>query len=208
MKTPSNRAHRQDKDESGPLRRCIASGESLPAESLIRFVIAPDGTLTPDLASELPGRGIWLTAHRDALAKALAGKAFSRAARRQIVPPPYLGDQIARLLLRRVVQLLGITRKAGVAAFGREKVEALVRTGKIGVLIAASDGAEDGKQKLLRLAKAVRPDVCYVDWMDGAELSLAFGKDNVIHAAIAQGRLADRFRVEAQRLLGFRGKPG
>ncbi len=206
MKTLPKKATRRDADENGPLRRCIATGESLPPERLIRFVLSPDGVLTPDLAAELPGRGIWVTANRDALDKAVAGKGFSRAARRQINLPPGLGDQIAALLLRRTMQLLGIARKAGVAITGREKVEAQARSGKIGVLIAASDGAQDGAAKLLRLAKAVKPDIFYVHWLSGAELSLAFGRDNVIHAAIAQGRLADRFVMEAGRLLGFRGK--
>ena len=206
MKTLPKKATRRDADENGPLRRCIATGESLPPERLIRFVLSPDGVLTPDLAAELPGRGIWVTANRDALDKAVAGKGFSRAARRQINLPPDLGDQIAALLLRRTMQLLGIARKAGVAITGREKVEAQARNGKIGVLIAASDGAEDGAAKLLRLAKAVNPDIFYVSWLNGTELSLAFGRDNVIHAAIAQGRLADRFVMEAGRLLGFSGK--
>lgn len=206
MKTLPKKATRRDADENGPLRRCIATGESLPPERLIRFVLSPDGVLTPDLAAELPGRGIWVTANLDALDKAVAGKGFSRAARRQINLPPDLGDQIAALLLRRTMQLLGIARKAGVAITGREKVEAQARNGKIGVLIAASDGAEDGAAKLLRLAKAVNPDIFYVSWLNGTELSLAFGRDNVIHAAIAQGRLADRFVMEAGRLLGFRGK--
>ncbi len=195
---------KRDADETGPLRRCIASGESLPPERLIRFVVSPDGVLVPDLAAELPGRGLWMTAHRDALAKVMAGKGFSRAARRQITVPADFGDQISALLLRRTMQLLGIARKAGVAICGREKVEAQARAGKIGVLIAASDGAEDGKAKLLRLAKAVTPDIFYVSWLSAAELSLAFGRENVIHAAIAQGRLADRFITEADRLLGFR----
>jgi len=208
MKTLQNRTAKREGEESGPLRRCIATGESLPPDRLIRFVIAPDGSLVPDLACELPGRGIWLTANRDALAKAGAGKAFSRAARRQVLVPPDLGDRISILLLRRTQQFLGIARKAGAAICGREKVEALARAGKIGVLLAASDGAEDGRQKLLRLAKALGPDIFYADWLTGAELSLAFGRENVIHAAITQGRLAERFKMEAERLLGFRGKPG
>lgn len=208
MKTLPKKGIKQDDGEIGPLRRCIASGESLPSERLIRFVVSPDGVLVPDLAAELPGRGIWMASHRDALAKAAAGKGFSRAAKRQITVPPDFGDQISALLLRRTMQLLGIARKAGVAICGREKVEAQARAGKIGVLIAASDGAEDGKSKLLRLAKAVAPDIFYVSWLSTAELSLAFGRENVIHAAIAKGRLADRFSTEANRLLGFRGKPG
>ncbi len=199
---------RPDPDERGPLRRCIASGESLPAERLIRFVVSPDGALVPDLAAELPGRGLWLSADRDALAKALSGKGFARAARRQITAPADLAERLEMLLLRRTMQMLGFARKAGAAVCGRDKVDSLARSGKIGVLIAASDAAEDGKTKLLRLAEAVSPGVACVSWISSAELGLAFGRENVIHAAIAQGRLADRFRVEAERLRGFRGKLG
>jgi len=118
------------------------------------------------------------------------------------------GDVVAGLLLRRTMQMLGFARKAGEAISGREKVEAQLRSGKIGVLITASDAAEDGKAKLQRLAQAVSPDMFYVTWLTAAELSLAFGRDNVIHAAITQGRLSDRFRHEAERLLGFRRKLG
>lgn len=208
MKTLPKQNPRRETDEDGPLRRCIATGESLPPERLIRFVVSPDGVLTPDLGAELPGRGIWLTANREMLDKTLAGKGFSRAARRQISLPPGLGELVAELLLRRTMQMLGFARKAGDAICGREKVEAQLRSGKVGVLIAASDGAEDGKSRLHRLAQAVTPDLFYVTCFSAAELSLAFGRDNVIHAAIAHGRLSDRFRVEAARLLDFRGKSG
>lgn len=187
------------------MRRCLASGQSLPADQLIRFVVSPDGVLIPDLAAELPGRGLWVSAARTALEKVLSGKGFLRAARRQIVISPDLADQVAALLARRTVQMLGFARKAGVAVCGREKAEALARAGKIGVLLAASDGAEDGIGKVARLATAVAPGTYRVNWLTGAELSLAFGRENVIHAAIAQGRMADRFRLEADRLHGFRG---
>jgi len=208
MKTLPKQKPRRETDEDGPLRRCIATGESMPPERLIRFVVSPDGVLTPDLGGDLPGRGIWLTANREILDKTIAGKGFIRAARRQISLPPNLGEMVSGLLLRRAMQMLGFARKAGDAICGREKVEAQLRSGKISVLIAASDGAEDGKSRLLRLAKAATPDIFYVTCLSTAELSLAFGRDNVIHAAIAHGRLSDRFRVEAARLLGFRGKSG
>jgi len=208
MKTLPKQKPEHETDETGPLRRCISSGARLPPERLIRFVVSPDGVLTPDLGAELPGRGIWICADQEMLAKAISGKGFSRAARRQISLPPDLGDVVAGLLLRRTMQMLGFARKAGEAISGREKVEAQLRSGKIGVLITASDAAEDGKAKLQRLAQAVSPDMFYVTWLTAAELSLAFGRDNVIHAAITQGRLSDRFRHEAERLLGFRRKLG
>lgn len=177
-------------------------------EGLIRFVVSPEGVVTPDLAATLPGRGLWVTAERAALQKVITAKGFARAARRQVQAQPDLVDQVAELLARRTLQMLGFARKAGAAVAGREKAEALARAGKIGVLLAASDGAEDGIARLMRLAQAVAPLTYRVTWLSGAELSLAFGRENVIHAAIAIGRMAERFRIEADRLHGFRGKSG
>lgn len=186
------------------MRRCVASGESLPVERLIRFVVAPDGALVPDLAADLPGRGVWLTASRNALDKALAAKAFARAARRQITVSQDFTTRIEALLARRAVDMLGFARKAGQAVCGREKVETMARGGKLGVLLCARDAAEDGKGKLQRLALAASPGTNVMDWLTSGELGLAFGRENVIHAAIAKGRMADRFMIEANRLAGFR----
>lgn len=186
------------------MRRCIASGESLPVERLIRFVVAPDGVLVPDLAADLPGRGVWLTASRMALEKALAARGFARAARRQITVPEDLAARIEALLVRRAVDMLGFARKAGEAVCGREKVDALARGGRVGVLLCASDAAEDGKGKLQRLALAASPGAIVIGWLTSGELGLAFGRENVIHAAIEKGRMADRFLIEANRLAGFR----
>ncbi|MFZ5912915.1 MAG: RNA-binding protein [Pseudomonadota bacterium] len=186
------------------MRRCVASGESLPVERLIRFVVAPDGALVPDLAADLPGRGVWLASNRKALEKALSVKAFARAARRQITAPEDFAVRIEALLARRGLDMLGFARKAGQAVCGREKVDALARGGRIGVLLCASDAAEDGKSKLQRLAQAASPGANMIDWFTSDELGLAFGRENVIHAAIAKGRMADRFLIEATRLAGFR----
>lgn len=179
---------------------------SLPTAQMIRFVIGPDNCLVADLAESLPGRGLWLQANRAALQTALKKQAFSRAARSKVVVADMDGfeQQLCELLGRRTLQMLGFARKAGEAVCGNAKVEALARAGKIGVLIAASDGAADGKGKLERLARAAAPLAAYVSCLSAVELGLAFGREHVIHAAITPGRLAGRFLREANRLSGFR----
>jgi predicted RNA-binding protein YlxR (DUF448 family) len=191
-------------DESGPFRRCIATGERQPKARLLRFVVAPDGTLTPDLAARLPGRGIWLTATREALALAIKKKAFSRAARGQVGIPPDLADRIETLLARRCLDAIGLARRADRAVAGYEKVREALRAahggGSGAILLAAADGAEDGIRKLAALA----PDLPTLRAFDAATLGKAFGRDHIVHALIAPGPLARRLAEDAGRLAGFR----
>ena len=189
------------------MRKCVATGQSLPCEGLIRCVVGPDNQLVADLGEELPGRGLWLTATADALHKALAQNAFSRSARCKVTIPEGFERTLVDLLARRCLQLLGFARKAGEAVSGQAKVEARVRAGKAGVLIAAADGAAEGKAKLERLALVTKPGTAIVTCLSAEELGLAFGREHVIHAAIVPGRLAERFAREACRLAGFRGSP-
>jgi len=193
-----------------PERRCIATGESGPTGPLIRFVLGPSGELVPDLAAKLPGRGVWLTADRALVAKAVAKKLFSRAFRTQVVPPPDLAGQLEALLVRRLVDLIGLARKAGQAVTGFEKVRARLQDGTAAVLVQASDGAADGKQKLSRLADGKLADGTLSDGagrievLSAQELGLAFGRDFAIHAALDRGGFADRAIGEAARLEGLR----
>lgn len=184
-------------------RRCLATGESRPREDLLRFVVAPDGRLVPDIGNELPGRGLWLTPTAEALARATARKAFQRAARAPVQVADDLAAQVERLLARRCLDLLGLARRAGQLVTGFEKVQDLLRREPVAALVAASDGGTDGRRKLRRLA----PDAPLVALFDRAELSLAIGRENVVHAALKPGGLARKFLREAARLSGFRAAP-
>ncbi len=185
-------------------RRCIASRESKPTAEMLRFVVGPDNTLVPDLAGRLPGRGIWLTAERDLLDLAVKKGAFAKAAKRKLTIPADLSTQVERILTRQVLDLLGLARRAGEARTGFEKVRALLKAGEVGVLIAASDGAADGRNKLRKLASAVSGDFYLLENLRSGELSLALGHENVVHAAVTFGGLAERIKREAVRLGGFR----
>lgn len=176
------------------------TGESGPAGRLIRFVLGPDGQVVPDLAGRLPGRGAWLTAERALVEKAVAKKLFSRAFRTQAGVPPDLADRLEALLVRRLMDLIGLARKAGQAVTGFEKVRARLREGGVGALLQARDGAADGRAKLTRLAG----DVPVIAVLDATELGLAFGRDFAIHAALDRGGFTDRALDEAARLAGLR----
>ncbi|MDH3668478.1 MAG: RNA-binding protein [Paracoccaceae bacterium] len=188
----------------GPERRCIATGESGPTGSLVRFVLGPGGQVVPDLAAKLPGRGVWLTADRNLVDRAVKKKLFSRAFRTQANAPADLAAALEEMIARRLIDLIGLARKAGQAVTGFEKVRARLKEGAAGVLFEAHDGAADGRQKLSRLAMASGAEVQIIDLLDSAELGLAFGRDFAIHAALDRGGFADRAIREAERLAGLR----
>ena len=191
----------KDRDESE--RRCIVTAEVQPKGGLIRFVVGPDGMIVPDLAEKLPGRGIWVSASRAAIEKAAAKGLFSRAARMPVKTPDSLADLVEAGLARRVVELVSLARKSGRAVAGFEKVKGWLAEGRAKVLLQASDGSERGKGKLWT-PEGGRWFGC----LTASELGLSFGRDHVIHSALALGGLTDKVIVEAGRLTGLRGHDG
>lgn len=185
-------------------RRCVATGDSKGREDLVRFVVAPDGSVVPDLEGRLPGRGLWLTPDRDLLDKTKLAATFARAAKEKVTVAPDLADRLERMLAQRCRDLLGLARRAGQAVMGYEQVRAFLRGGskaaQKGVLVAARDGAEGGREKLRHLA----PQLPLVEVLDSAEIGAAFGAGAVVHVALADGRLAQEFLQAAHRLAGLR----
>lgn len=189
-----------DEPETGPLRRCIVTGERLAKETMVRCVVGPDGMIVPDVGAALPGRGLWLTSRRDIVATAVKKRAFDRAARRSVTIPADLADRIEMLLVQRCREAVGLARRSGKAVAGFEKVGQAIRKGGVGLLLAASDGADDGRRKVAGMA----PGLPVMDRLNAAELGAAFGRDHVVHGAIGSGALAVRLRLDAARLAGFR----
>jgi hypothetical protein len=185
-------------------RRDIVTGETGPEAELIRFVAAPDGVVTPDLARKLPGRGLWVRAERTAIETASKKGLFSRAAKAPLKAPPDLADLVERLLARRCLEQLGLARREGVLISGFEKAAAAIRSGKARWVIEASDGAADGRRKVLSAAarSSDPPDVCGA--FSSEELGLATGLENVIHTVLLAGRRAERWTEEVRKLAGFR----
>jgi predicted RNA-binding protein YlxR (DUF448 family) len=186
-------------------RRCIATGETVEDARLIRFALGPDAVVTPDLGARLPGRGVWVTANRDSVDLAVKRKAFARGFKMDAVVASDLADQVDRLLAQRCLDLLGLARRAGAAAFGAERVEQAIRRARQPFLIFASDGSDQGRQQMQRLAFGLwgaEPKV--IGCFTAAELGLAFGVAPVVYAALPQEGMARRWLIEADRLTGFR----
>ncbi len=195
----------RDKDrEDGPERRCIVTGESQPKAGLIRFVVGPDAQVVPDIMGRLPGRGMYVAADRDAIAKAATKGLFSRAAKQVVKAPEGLAEQVETLLARRVIELLSLARKAGQAVTGYEKVKDWLVKGQAIALVQASDGSERGKSKL----RPPERKNGFIGCLTSQEMGLAFGREHAIHAALAAGGLGLRVVEEAARLAGFREQAG
>ncbi|MCA2011776.1 RNA-binding protein [Pararhodobacter sp. CCB-MM2] len=190
------------KDSDGPDRRCIVTGEVQPKGGLIRFVVGPDAGIVPDIEGKLPGRGIYVSADRAAIAQAAKRKLFARAARAPVTVPEGLEDLVHDLQTRRVIELLALGRKAGQAVAGYEKVRDWLNTESAEVLIQASDGSARGKTKL----RAPDGEDSYIGCLSAGEIGLAFGREHVIHAALAAGGLSARVVEEAAKLARLRGQ--
>jgi uncharacterized protein len=187
-------------DEPETHRRCIATGELRERAALLRFVVAPDGELVPDVAGRLPGRGLWLMPRRDIVERAVAKRLFARAARRPISAPLGLADRIEALLAQRCCETLGLARRAGQAVAGFERVADMVRRGRVGLLVFALDAAEAGRRRVAALGR----EVPAAGALTGTELGAAFGRDRVAHVAVAPGPFADRLAADMRRIAGFR----
>jgi uncharacterized protein len=194
--------------EANRERRDLVSGEVMPEERLVRFVAGPQGMVVPDVARKLPGRGLWVAATREAVDQAARKGGFSRAAKAKLAAPADLADQVENLLKTRLLAGLGLARRAGDLILGFEKAESAIEGGKAAWMVEASDGAQDGRRKLLqsarRAAESGRPSPRLFGVFSSEELGLALGLGNVIHVALLAGRGAERWTVDVERLSGFR----
>ena len=198
-------AKTDDEGAEGPLRRCIVTGDVMAPERIVRFVVGPDDTVVPDVAQKLPGRGCWVVARREAIAHACERKLFAKAMKAPVKCPPDLADLVEQLLVRRVIDHLGLARRAGLAIVGHAQVEEALRArdGRIAALVEAADSGPADRNRLVAYARRTG-GIPVIGCLTQAEIGLAFGRENVVHAALTSGALAARFVGEAERLGGFR----
>ncbi len=169
----------------------------LPKAELLRFVVSPEGVLTFDVVSTLPGHGLWLSADADVVEAGLKRGMVSRAARTRVSIPDDLAIRIVLALRQRVGDLIGLARRSGAAVSGFEKAREWLNSRKCGILVEAADGSPDERARLLggRDIKVVTP-------LDAEALGAIFGRERAVHVAIAPGRLAAMIEQEAARLAG------
>jgi predicted RNA-binding protein YlxR (DUF448 family) len=213
-----------------PERTCALTREKREPADLLRFVRAPDGTITPDIAGKLPGRGVWLSLDRSIVDRAARQNPFSRSLKRPVVIPEDLAERVERLLRQRCVGALAMAKKAGLVVSGFSKVDAAIGSRNVAALLHAAEAADDGAdrldRKLIARSAAVTSNPASVDTPNSeapgertdttattpaivkdlsvSELSLALGRENVVHAALSTGGAARHFLTEIGRLRRYR----
>lgn len=187
-------------------RMCIVTRHVRPVDELVRFVIAPDGTVVPDLKGQLPGRGVWVTATAGAIDLAERRKLFARGFQETVSVAPGLATRTDERMLAGLVGAIGLARKAGVLVTGFAKVESALASGKAVGLIHAGDAADDGIKKLESVARrSGLGGLPVIRILSSDQLDLALGGANVIHAALLAGGPSEAVLERASALARFRG---
>jgi uncharacterized protein len=196
--------------KSATTRMCAVSREVRPVDELIRFVLSPQGEVVPDLKRKLPGRGLWITASRARVAEAVRRNQFSRGFKRDVRAAQTLASDTEKLLVQSAIEALAMAAKAAQVVSGFAKVEEALGGGQAKALIHASDGAADGIRKLDAIVRQrgrnhgeslIFP---IVTELTSAELDLALGRANVIHAALLAGPAGKTFLSRSQILVRYR----
>jgi predicted RNA-binding protein YlxR (DUF448 family) len=194
---------------AGTERHCALSRTLKPVDEMIRFVVGPGGDAVPDIKRKLPGRGLWITATRAALAEAVRRNVFARGFKRDVAVAADLAATTERLLERSALDALAIAGKAGQVVCGLAKTEAAIsRNDAVVALIHAADGAADGRRKLdaawrRQMAENAR-EIAFVEIFTSSQLDLALNRPNVVHAALLAGPVSETFLARAKRLERFR----
>lgn len=194
-----------------PERRCVLTGAHGARDELIRFAVGPDGSVAADLSAKLPGRGAWVVADRDVLTAAMAkGRlkgAFARAFKSNTLKlADDLPDQISAGLERRALDRLGLENKAGNLIWGHERIGEALLKGKVRLLLHAGDAKSDGMGKLEARRRGASPDTVSIVLPVGRDrLSMALGRENVVHAAITDAASASRTLAALGRWAAWNG---
>lgn len=199
-----------------PERKCILSGAHDAKDSLIRLAVSPDGLVLPDIRAKAPGRGAWLGVDRETLEAAQKkGKlkgALARAFKgKPLVIPDDLGQMIETALERAFLDRLGLESRAGTVSVGSDRIEEAARRGRVHLLLHASDAGEDGNRKLdqaLRVGADAEGTGLrgLVLPLSRTILSMALGRENVVHVALTDRAAALRVEHAMSRWRGFIGR--
>ncbi len=202
---------------SDPERRCILTGDHGSRGDLLRLAISPDGMVLPDALARAPGRGAWIGVSRPELEKAITkGElkgALARAFKGALLTiPDDLAERAEVALRKAVTDRLGLEMKSGRLLTGSDRIAENARMGKVTWLGHASDAGEDGSRKLDQAWRVGREEEGsglqgVTLPLDRAALSVALGRDNVVHLALTDREAAARLDLPLQRLLRFLG-PG
>jgi predicted RNA-binding protein YlxR (DUF448 family) len=205
---------------SGPERRCVLSGNTAGRDAMLRLAVSPPNTdgvsdVLPDALAKAPGRGAWIGGDRAALAEALASGRLRAALARafkssRLAIPDDLPERAEKALVRAFLDRLGLEMRTGRLILGSDRIANEARMGKVAALYHAADASEDGSRKLDQAfrvgSEAEGTGLAGLRLpLDRAALSVALGRDNVVHLALADRASAERVAIPLRRLLHFLG---
>ena len=199
----------------GPERRCVLSGRTAPRDELVRLALSPDGEVLPDALAKAPGRGAWIGVSRAELEEAIASGKLKGALARTfktgaLVVAEDLPARVEQALVRAFLDRLGLEMRSGKLILGSDRIAGEARIGKVAALYHAADASDDGSRKLDQ-AWRVGSDAEGTGLaglrlpLDRTALSVAMGRDNVVHLALADRASAERVAIPLRRLLAFLG---
>ena len=173
-------------------RRCLATGEVLPKEQMVRFVVGPNAEIVPDLEQDLPGRGLWVKADSEAISEAAKKGLFTKAAKTAAKASPDLAAQVQKLLRHRCLSFVGLSKGAGITVLGEEQVGIALRKGELAYLLLADDAMS---AKLDH-----RGSLPTFNLFTRGELGQALGYAQIVYAGLRPHKLTRRLASEIGRL--------
>ncbi len=192
--------------QRGPkIRQCALSKEEKEAKHLIRFVLSPNNEIVPDIDAKAEGRGVWISLSQLAVKEGAKKNIFSKSLSCQVKLPKDLAQEVRLRLEQRLLGALGLARKAGQLIIGGAKVRSAIEKGNVIALISASDGALDGRKKILNMANSRLNEKSYlhIDILHSDQLDLALGRENVIHGALIAGAAGEAAVNRGKRLIRY-----
>lgn len=190
-----NRQQRRKRADIG-MKVCCVTKKTAQREEMLRFVISPDETVVFDVNEKLPGAGIWITADKSVVQKAIDKKLFHKVVGKTVAVPLNLVENVADLIKQRCLLLLGLARKAGYLVFGFEGVKKALGTGQTVIAFAAEDAAENGKNKLYHSDDKIH----FFEFLTREELGQITGQDSQVHVAVLRSSVADEILRSATKL--------
>ncbi|MBE6452620.1 MAG: RNA-binding protein [Alphaproteobacteria bacterium] len=180
-------------------RKCIASGQVLEKQHLLRFVAIPDGTIVPDFKKRLPGKGIYVSISKTMLNKAIKNNLFSKALKQKVNPIENLENMVEDILRLSSLKSISLARKAGFMISGLDKVSDAIKKNKVAFLLEAYNAGTDGTEKISRLAGNIQIYRLFTT----EELDKALDKTNTVHCAFLKSEMSNAVSREFDRLNQF-----
>ncbi len=212
MRNPPNESGQRLNEKPGahvPERTCVLTRRKGTRDSLIRLALGPDGQVGADVRARAPGRGAWISVGRAELdaanAKGQLKSALARAFKvGDLQIPADLGEQVERALRQSALDRLGLEARGGTLINGADRIEAAARAGKVHLLIHAADASEDGSRRLdqaWRTGGGQPRGLIFPE--ERSILSMALGRENVVHVALTDPAAASRVSHALARWRAF-----